>query len=130
MAKSYPFRRGSEPLTEDQKLTRKKVLHEITAEPRSFYMGAWERHWDAGQQQRYNLCGTTRCLAGWALHVNGLPVNDGPGIIPQACELLGLSRAEYYGGGSGELFFDSETSAMRRMRALAGEEECDGQVRW
>lgn len=113
---SNVFRDPQVPLTEGQKLIRKKVYHQITTEPDTFNMYAWE-------VLQSGSCGTTRCLAGWAVHFSG-----GKGIrrmtptrvVREAIIALGLTEAEYYGDDEhGVVFYTDSENAYERMGRLA-----------
>jgi hypothetical protein len=114
----YAYRDPAVPLTEDQLLLRKKVLHQVETEPETFYMGDWERE---------GSCGTTRCIAGWAQFLaRGQVCYFGneqglPDVEEDAIELLGLTENEYAGdpaAGSG-LFYTSNDEALQQLRELA-----------
>ena len=127
-----PFRSPLEPLTEDQILLRKQVFHQIESEPGVLDMGTWECF-----APSYSACKTTRCLAGWAVHLGGIdprtfskvapvPLNfDHHGLTHNQWEalgvlLMGLTKAEYEGeAGETELFFCNDENATERMRKLA-----------
>ena len=109
----------------NQELFRR--IHNITAAlPGSLWMDSWE---GGGQSQ----CGTTRCLAGWAVHLTtGQPLYtpDGelhPSVLELAArlgvtsdfevlgaELLGLSR-----GVATYAFYISTESAAEYIRLMA-----------
>src|ERR1700733_5603576 len=132
---AFPFRDPGVPLTLEQSHLRKLTLKTIEADPGSFNMSFWERERSVSK----DLCGTTRCLAGWAqflvrggvyvfdtggVRVAG-SVNRAPyGALPaqeDAIALLGLTEEEF--GGSSPLdvrglFYQAETVAVARMRGL------------
>lgn len=116
------FRDPGTPLTEDQLLMRKRVLHQAEAEPETFAMAAY--------QGRNASCGTTRCIAGWAVYLT-----RGYWYKRGACEdledkkqlavdVLGLTQEEYGNDvldreGPYELFYVDDDEGLARLRALA-----------
>lgn len=59
-----------------------RVLAKIRDEPEGWDQDSWE-----------NECGTTRCFAGWALHLSGQPVTSREGLTPErAAALLGIGE--------------------------------------
>jgi len=110
-----------------------KIHEQISAHPDTHYQGSWETG-----------CGTTRCVAGWAIHLTtGAPVfgsdgrvsaqtralaaeygtrDAGPGgwhagymVADLAQELLGLSQPE-----AGRLFLaDDDYNAAKAVEAYA-----------
>jgi hypothetical protein len=113
----WPYRDPETPLSEDQRLMRKRVLAQVESEPESFSMYTWESR----ESESSGSCGTTRCVSGWAVH---FAQQDGTwehghgstaGIV-----LLGLTRAEAAGQHDGvSLFYDSDQGALERLRELA-----------
>jgi uncharacterized low-complexity protein len=65
-------------MNDEQKALAEKILAQVEIEPESLYMGAWVTE---GNEDRYNWktdeavggCGTTRCIAGWAIHFAAKP---------------------------------------------------------
>lgn len=113
------FRHPDVPLSEDQLLVRKRVLHQIESSPGTFVMD----YWDTDLFEDEESCETTRCVAGWALYLAGRrirPWEDTPGIERRATRVLGLTKAERYSPECGDLFYDDEWSVLLRMRVLAG----------
>lgn len=118
------FRDPSVPLTEDQLLMRKRVLHQIEAEPETFAMITY--------QGRNARCGTTRCIAGWAVYLTrGYWYKEGLRESLEekkqlAVDVLGLTQAEYGADvrdseGPYELFYVDNGEGLARLRALAAE---------
>lgn len=121
----------------------KKIHDVIRADPAGFDMGTWEGLKDYG----HPACGTTRCVAGWAVHFasgeGGLfAIIDGraeysPGVLALAgrldvalsfdrdhpvadlgAKVLGLER------GDRELFYADEKTAAEFVRLAAqGDDE-------
>lgn len=127
------FREPGTPLTEDQKLCRKLTAEQVAAEPGSFFMGDWDTDaaWFGGNRVERTFattCGTTRCLAGWALFHAGCPVRVGDtvsSIEDRAIAALGLTHDEYFfmpgEDGYSELFYASRGDAAERIAWLAAE---------
>lgn len=114
-----------------------KIHAQITQDPGSHYQGSWET---------VNECGTTRCLAGWALHfeahgdvyqygggyINGWSaqvrtlidsrdgLEDWYTVSQIAKHLLGLTSDQ-----AGRLFYADEERAAEAVR-LAAEGDLDG----
>jgi hypothetical protein len=104
----------------------RRVLEHVTTHRSHFDMGIWGL-WDPE-------CGTTACLAGWAMLLSGYRVNaqedfirpDGSAVRPgiegdEAAGLLDLSYVERYGSDEDEcsLFTaPDEDTAIERFRAL------------
>lgn len=115
------FRRPGTPLTEDQLLLRKRVLHAIESDPGQFSM----RWWDTVSLGIQYGCGTSRCLAGWALHLAGAPASRPEGsssVERRAVLALGLTHDEFWGrprefSGSG-LFYAGDAEALARLREI------------
>jgi hypothetical protein len=118
------FRPEGVPLTEEQKLMRKRVLAQIENEPGSFDMDSWEEGlYDEDGKQ----CGTTRCIAGWAVY---FAEKDGRrtlvwDTLQDGISLLGLTRDEFSDEHDVPLFYDTNYRALERLRELAsgGEQE-------
>jgi len=102
----------------------RKVLTQVTGHREQFNMGSW------GYTDP--VCGTTACIAGWAMLLTpGYSMTEG-GLFyrpdgtcvhsegDEARELLGLSDDERYGtaGCAYSLFADDEDSAIERLRVL------------
>ena len=107
------YRDQKVPLTEDQRLLRKRVLHQIETEPETFDMSSWEGEY---------ACGTTRCLAGWAVFFGGESerYKRQTSWSDDAIRLLGLTSDECMGGRV-ILFYETKDAALGRMRELAGD---------
>jgi hypothetical protein len=104
----------------------RRILDHVTAHRSQFDMGIWGQ-WDPE-------CGTTACLAGWAMLLSGYRVNaqgdfirpDGGAVRPgiegdEAADLLDLSYVERYGTDEDDCsLFTSpdEDAAIERFRAL------------
>jgi len=105
----------------------RKVLDFVTAHRDQFDMGAWG--------YTSHACGTTGCLAGWAMILSGytLAVNQSSGAETfrrpdgsevsdeggEAQELLGLTAGERdNGSGASPLFLMYEDEAIERFREL------------
>lgn len=136
VAQDKDFRKAGEPLTEDQLLLRKQVLHQAENEPSSFDMGDWEQ-----VKKRYDpftddlVCTTTRCIAGWAQYlvrgyVRQYTTREGLSCERDAIGLLGITEEEWGAepcecGGNGcndeGLFYLDDEDALARLRKLAGE---------
>lgn len=121
------FRDPNVPLTEEQKLNRKQIYHQITTVPESFSMDLWDTEYFA---EPYDNCGTTKCIAGWALAYADIKISDleikndvvstDLNITREAINAMGLTREEYYSYNSDGLFhlYDDE-GAVERMRQLS-----------
>jgi hypothetical protein len=106
----FLFRPEGEPLTEAQRELRWQVLKQISNEPETLDMAAWEEK---------GRCGTTRCIAGWAQFIVRGEVRR-LYIKHDAIRLLGLTMDEYYGHGeAGGLFYLDDAAALARMQELA-----------
>jgi hypothetical protein len=100
----------------------RKVLEHVTAHRGQFDMSIYV---DADPE-----CGTTACLAGWAMLLSGYRAADASVMRPdgsyvidksnEAARLLGLDHAEQYGSyGDCTLFGEfSEERAIERFRAI------------
>lgn len=118
----YGFRTPETKLTWEQLDLRKRVLKQIENEPDSFDMLHWEviDGYSTERQVRVRTCGTTRCLAGWALHEAGQPVIH-PDAHPdaRAWSVLGLTYDEYRAEGNDGLFYLPEDyAALEAFRKI------------
>ena len=55
-----------------------KIRAQVDSRPETLYMGTWEddtheEMYDWRRDEFVTSCGTTRCVAGWAVHFNQLP---------------------------------------------------------
>lgn len=128
------FRRPGVPLSEEAALLRKQTLYQIENEPETFNMCTWDSSAtrassviDAlAQATATGHCGTTRCLAGWALYLAGQPVTAHEAAVAveeieaRAVRVLELTQGEYLGApGDKPLFFTTSGYAVTRLAALA-----------
>lgn len=109
------FRPDGVPISEEAALLRKRVLRQVEDDPARFDMSTWDSAL-LGEPE----CGSTRCRAGWALHLSGDPVRHGEepvDIERRAIAALELTCAEFYGSGFPyPLFFQPEHLAVSRFR--------------
>lgn len=135
----------------------RQVLDQIEAQPQAFYMGTWEgfipgdalsdperEYYDPASDERhqYTECGTTRCVAGWAVYFEaerrgmnlGLPLSH---LARDLAHDMGIPDCEEWGPegfyevvglkvlGLGredrELFYRSEEVAVAWLRRLIQE---------
>lgn len=95
----------------------KKVLHQITSEPETFSMASF-----------FGRCGTTACIAGWALILSGEFERNERGYLDyegytgiHGARLLGLPTEE-----AGTLFYlPNKKDAIARLRELISEVEME-----
>lgn len=140
---AHIFRHPDVKLTFAQLELRKRVLKQVENEPEAFDMNYWEWMEDEEELRRLQEagqpCGTTRCLAGWALFESGGKVPTGyhpfvsrPNAEIDGIRVLGLTEDEYYGseddGWYAEdrcdgLFYYSEEDAVDRLRELCDKPE-------
>ena len=116
------FRDPETPLTEDQLLMRKRVYHQVTNEPETFHMFAWENV--VLDQAGAEMCGTTRCIAGWAVEFERRNLNGNYHVESYSSEgirLLGLTRREYGADADVTLFSACNRDVLERLRKLAEE---------
>jgi hypothetical protein len=113
------FRNPETPLDPYQKLMRNAVYAQISGHPDSFDMGSYEDD---------SFCGTTRCIAGWAVHLAGAPACSYLSvdqIHAIAIRVLGLTSSEYGSDTFTEvpdaLFYTGNQDALERMRQFAEE---------
>lgn len=108
----------------------KKVLEKITQEPQWFNMNHWFDKCEVVVDGR-NRCGTTACLAGWAMLLSGEfkldyygePILTNTGSYEEnGARLLGLPIEEVRDPG-GNLFYSDEYEAIDRLRELIAEAE-------
>jgi hypothetical protein len=129
---SIKFRDENVPLTEDQKLNRKQILTQITSQPETFNMDVWDTFAFPYELPQDNYCGTTRCVAGWALFFAEIPIRDlmvkanvlatDMNITREAVRAMGLTQEEYYRGSSAGLFhLYSDEDAVEQLHELAVE---------
>jgi hypothetical protein len=123
------FRDENVPLSEEQKLNRKQILTQVTTQPETFGMDVWDT-----EAFPYDVegCGSTRCIAGWALFFAGVSTRDlmvrgnvlltDVKITQEAVRVMGLSEGEYYRANSAGLFhLYSEEDAVEQLRELTVE---------
>lgn len=65
-------------MDQKQKELAQKILDQVGREPHTLYMGAWEDRvddeaYDWKTDEYVEFCGTTRCVAGWAVHFSAKP---------------------------------------------------------
>lgn len=124
-AMASSFRNPDEPLTEDQRLVRKQIFEQVVNLPESFSMSFW----DAKLYHPQEDCGTTRCVAGWAIHFSGidileictlqdLTIHGSDKIVEHAIKVMGLTREEYT-DGEARLFYTTAADAIERLGNLA-----------
>lgn len=118
------FRDRNTPLTLEQSEMRKMVHKQITYDPGSLDMSAWEfipQAWVSELARMTDVaCGTTRCVAGWAQYLARGYVDRGT-VMQDAVRALGLTWAEYRGGDPATvgLFHTYNADAVKRMAWLA-----------
>lgn len=61
-------------MNEEQKELARKILDQVERQPETLYMGAWELSYNDSlhnwkTDESVEGCGTTRCIAGWAVHL-------------------------------------------------------------
>jgi hypothetical protein len=99
----------------------KKVYDQIAEHPDTHWQGDFEADVEDGaggyREDGVPVCGTTRCVAGWALHFSGQRVNDSLDPGRDAARLLGLSVDAASVLFSGSL---PETEAVALVRFYAG----------
>lgn len=101
----------------------KLVLKQIDNEPSSFDMRTW------GEKSG---CGTTACIAGWAMIFSGYQIKNSEYISPdndyiasyedEGRKLLGLTGEEF-STPEGDLFYLPGATALRNLRRLIANEE-------
>lgn len=109
----------------------KKIYEQITRYPETHNQGSWSDHpQDAPPGVDHGSCGTTRCVAGWALHFHAPsrsifetareiePDGHGEPFGPAAA-LLGLDRD----AAEGLFLHSSNADAIRLVREYAGIED-------
>ena len=124
----------------DPKALAAKILAQVESQPESLYMGFWEvfdNHervdWKNDPDERAPGCGTTRCVAGWAVHFASNPGEgawdarirlavelglDGHSWMRVAARLLGLNEYD-----ADVLFLQyGEAEAVEALRKLAADE--------
>lgn len=102
---------------------RQQVLNQITAHPELHYQGSWESRKE---------CGTTRCVAGWAVHFAAPEASDLGEAKRQAVADLGIEHEVHSFSGvaarllglngyeAGELFLDAaDDEAVDLLRQYA-----------
>jgi hypothetical protein len=73
----------------------RRVQKHIKAEPRRMKMKQWvDRNLRERAESAKPPCGTTACIAGWALTLNGKRLRDGVNYMEQGRKLLGLTWDE------------------------------------
>lgn len=130
------------------KIRFREVLDQIEADPQAFNMYSWSSYVDEGDQfynpasgewEPVTECGTTYCIAGWAIHLAarklGLPpsldpweeadaVRSATGVTLEtyysetAARLLGLDEME-----AGDLFHGDPEETLPLLRRLADEQD-------
>jgi len=124
----------------DPKTLAKKILAQVEDQPESLYMGTWEafhnhyrEDWKNNPGEIVPGCGTTRCIAGWAVHFASQKGEDawearvriaaeldlgGYSWMRVAGRLLGLSASD-----AEVLFLEhNEAEAVEALRKLAADE--------
>jgi hypothetical protein len=124
----------------DPKTLAKKILAQVEDQPESLYMASWEvfnnRYrvdWKNNTDEIVPGCGTTRCIAGWAVHFASQKGEDaydarvriageldlgGYSWMRVAGRLLGLSESD-----AEVLFLEhDEAEAVEALRKLAADE--------
>ena len=87
-----------------------RVKEQILREPERLGMRSFEY-----------ACGTTRCIAGWALHLDGQTVNGMGSILPRAVAVVGLppdAALELFGIGDGTLPAVMRANAFEAAQAI------------
>lgn len=125
-----------------------KVLDQIETDPESFDMDTWETvgvegiprsnpYFDpaTGRHRSTEYCGTTRCIAGWAIYFaaqeRGIDTNRPlwnvhadlaveVGLEPRISDYANFG-ALLLGLGGTELFFDSDRDGYKRLKRLIKE---------
>lgn len=130
---TLPFRNPETPLTFEQLELRKQVLKQVENEPDSFDMNSWEQVFSDGEREIYQsdgrtrtVCGTTRCLGGWAIHFAGESSRNIDAPRNRGIKLLGLTPDEYFIPGVGGLFYTSDTIAVEHFREITEHPENPG----
>ena len=128
---SAPYRDPEVPLAPEQLELRKRVLKEIENDPAAFSMSSWEANYHSFnlRTRAYDVCTTTRCIAGWAQFLaRGRCTADDDGVSSEDLEndaiaLLGLTEAEFDPPGNDQaddqLFYMNDDDALARLRELA-----------
>lgn len=124
----------------DPKTLAKKILAQVEHEPESLYMGSWEVFdnnfrvdWKSNTDEILPGCGTTRCIAGWAVHFasqEGEDTYDARVRIADELDLVGHSWMRVGGRLLGLSDFDAEVlflqygeaEAVEALRKLAADE--------
>jgi hypothetical protein len=124
----------------DPKALAKKILAQVESQPESLYMGLWEEFdnhfrvdWKNNPDEIAPGCGTTRCIAGWAVHFASNPGEGawetrvrladeldlaGPSWMRVGARLLGLDEHD-----ADALFLQyGEAEAVEALRKLAADE--------
>lgn len=122
-------------MNEKQKELARKILDQVESQPATLAMETWETVdstdlWDWETGETVEGCGTTRCIAGWAIFFSALPgesvdaarrrVGDELGLPSWplvAAALLGLSEEE-----ADSLFFTDEAAAVKLLREFVEED--------
>lgn len=119
-------------MNEEQKALAQKILDQVDRQPETLYMGTWETvdlehlyNWKTGE--RVEECGTTRCIAGWAVHFASCPQEDVFHAMSRVAQELGLERTFEAVAGrllgldqfdASRLFFEAdEEEAVHFLRA-------------
>jgi hypothetical protein len=122
---AHIFRVPGTPLSEDAALLRKRTLHQAETDPGHLDMSIWDSSAADELQQALQHeagCGTTRCVAGWALYFFGDPVKQGEDSSEteaRAVKALELTAAEYLGSPRERpLFLSPADNAIARLRQI------------
>lgn len=125
-------------MNQEQKALAQKILNQVENYPESLHMDSWEAsclpdryNWKTGEA--VEGCGTTRCIAGWAVHFASKPGEEsyqtrrrirlanglaGPTYMYVGAHLLGLDSEQ-----AEKLFLDlDESGAVEYLRRLVDEE--------
>ena len=104
-----------------------KVLDHASRFPDSFDMGDWwyQDEWDGASTEPWK-CGTTACIAGWAMYLSGevtfrdgQPLCDG-GYEELGADLLGISLDD-----AQWLFYLDEGEAINALHCLIDEAKAE-----
>jgi hypothetical protein len=103
----------------------KKIYDQITTHPEHHWQDVWEAEVSEFDSRRSGdpLCGTARCVAGWALHLSGRSVEDainaGHAVDVLAADLLDIDPLC---GTAREMFSTATTEdrAVELVRQYAG----------
>lgn len=112
------FRDPDVPVSPEAMELRRRVLKQAENEPATFDMRFWV--WPVATILPLG-CETTRCAAGWAVFLAGVPDSEVEeyGYTFKGIQVLELTEAEYMGGREDGLFYTSNADALARLRELA-----------